>query len=491
MKRYYIAITLTASLLTAVSTIAQPVQQQLLMTQRTTASQAEACGLPVSNVKLKRNAGLISVSMDMRLGDYTLNGDRVSVFAPVLVNGADSLVFDPVGLYSRIRYIQYMRYGNDAVGGPKEISHKYAERPEEMAYMQTVPYEEWMNGATLYMRRCDYGCCHSLLDEEYAPLAGWLEGGYTPVYHYVTPEAEKVKMRELAGRAYIDFPVNRTELYPDYRKNPIELAKIISTIDSVRNDKDVTVKRITIKGWASPESSWANNTRLAKGRTATLKQYVMNLYNFPDDFVETDYYPEDWFGLRDFVDASNLPHRAEMLALIDDDTIEPDPKEEKLKKAYPEEYKFLLTTVYPGLRHSDYTIEYTIRHYSNPAEIREIMSTAPQKLSLDEFFILAKTLEPGSDEYNEVFETAVRMYPNDETANLNAANSAMQRNDLASAQRFLDKAGDSTEAVYARGVYAALNGDFGRAVELYGTIAEQMPEAAAAKQVISELIEVK
>ena len=467
MKRLAITgISLAALALTAANAAAQPAQQQLLTTQHTTVNQAKVCGLPVSEVSLKRNAELMSVAMELQLADYELNGDRVSVFEPVLINGSDSLVFDPVGLYSRIRYIQYMRYGNCAVGGENETSYRYSERPETMAYSRTVPYEEWMNGATLYMRRCDYGCCSTLLDEEYAPLAGWREVGYTPAYHYVTPAAEKVKMRELAGRAYIDFPVNMTELYPDYRKNPVELAKIIATIDSVRNDKDVTVRRITIKGWASPESSWANNTRLAKGRTATLKQYVMNLYHFPDDFIETDYYPEDWFGLRDFVETSNLPHREEILALIDDDTIAPDPKEDKLKKTYPEEYKFLLATVYPGLRHSDYTIEYTIRQFNDPAEIRKTMAEAPQKLSLEEMFVLAQSLEQGSDEYNEVFETAVRMYPNDETANLNAASSAMQRNSLSNAERYLTKAGDSPEATYARGMLAMLRGDYERALSL-------------------------
>lgn len=46
------------------------------------------------------------------------------------------------------------------------------------------------------------------------------------------------------------------------------------------------------------------------------------------------------------------------------------------------------------------------------------------------------------------------MYPDDETANLNAANSAMQRKDFESTKRYLSKAGDSSQAVYARGVYA-------------------------------------
>ena len=492
MKTTYIykTLLLAAAVLASAAT-ATVSAQKLMVSQRTTLKNATVCGLPVDRVNVKRNDELMSVKMNMQLEDYQMRGDRVSVFAPTLVNGTDSLVLDPVGLYSRIRYIQYMRYGEHPLGGGNEESYRYSERPETFEYSQIFPYEEWMNGATLYMRRCDYGCCNALIDEDRAPLAAWYEMAYVPVYHYVTPDAEKVKTRELAGRAYIDFPVNMTDLYPDYRKNPTELAKIIATIDSVRNDRDVTVKRITIKGWASPESPWSNNTRLAIGRTATLKQYVQNLYHFPEGFIETDYYPEDWIGLREFVETSNLPHRDEILALIDDDTIEPDPKEWRLKTRYPDEYKFLLATVYPGLRHSDYTIEYTIRHYSDPEEIRAIMAVAPQKLSLDEFFILAKTLEPGSDEYNEVFETAVRMYPNDEVANLNAASSAMQRGDMAGAEKYLAKAGTSPEAVYARGVLAALNGDFDSAMKLYKDVQNLVPEAAQAIAQIEEIMNEK
>ena len=436
-----------------------------LTKQVATVEDAVIWGMPVNHVLLKRNADLMTMGMNLVLGDYTQSGDKVSVFTPVLKNGNDSVECQPVALYSRIRYIQYLRDGNEPVGGADEVSMRYSRRPEAIEVNQSVPYEDWMNGATLYLRRDIYGCCHSLLDEELVPLGRWRQESYVPKFVYVTPVAEGEKLRELSGRAYIDFPVNMTNLYPDYRNNPAELAKIIATIDSVRNDKDVTVRVITIKGWASPESPWENNTRLAKGRTATLKQYVQNLYNFPEGLIQTDYYPEDWFGLREFVEKSNLPHRDEILALIDDDSIEPDPKEAKLKATYPEEYKFLLATVYPGLRHSDYKIEYVIRQFSDPAEIRRVMATEPQKLSLEEMFLLAQTLKPGSDEYNDVFETAVRMYPDNATANLNAANSAMQRNDLVKAWQYLDKAGDSAQAEYARGVLSAIQGDYTKATQ--------------------------
>ena len=46
------------------------------------------------------------------------------------------------------------------------------------------------------------------------------------------------------------------------------------------------------------------------------------------------------------------------------------------------------------------------------------------------------------------------MFPDDAIANLNAANAAIRRGDLTNAKRYLAKAGDSSEAVYARGALA-------------------------------------
>ena len=145
--------------------------------------------------------------------------------------------------------------------------------------------------------------------------------------------------------------------------------------------------------------------------------------------------------------------------------------------------------MYPGLRHSDYRIEYTIRTYTDISEIREVMATTPQKLSLNEMFVLAQSLEAGSDEYNAVFDTAVRMYPNDATANLNAANAAMQRGDLVSAERYLSKTDNSTEAIYAKGVHAALKGDNAKAAQHFSMVADKMPEAAEALKTMKEIME--
>ena len=138
----------------------------------------------------------------------------------------------------------------------------------------------------------------------------------------------------------------------------------------------------------------------------------------------------------------------------------------KIKAAYPADYAYLLSEVYPGLRHSDYAVQYEVRAYTDLAEIRHLLKNQPQKLSLNEMYLVAQEMEPGSDEYNATFATAVRMFPDDPVANLNAANTALRLGDLKGAETYLGKAGDAPEAVYARGIHAALLKDYDAAQPL-------------------------
>ena len=47
-----------------------------------------------------------------------------------------------------------------------------------------------------------------------------------PKLPLIMPDPENVKLRQIAGRAFLDFPVNEMVIYPDYRNNPNELARI-------------------------------------------------------------------------------------------------------------------------------------------------------------------------------------------------------------------------------------------------------------------------
>lgn len=430
----------------------------------------------VDTLRFARSDGYMVVDMGLDLSELEVESNRAVLLTPVVVNGADSLKLSSVGIYGRRRYYYYVRNGASMLSGPDEMTYKASDKPENLTYSSRFPYEAWMDGASLLLQRKDYGCCRTLLDERSGLLGRYDEPvplePVLPTLAYLRPTAEQEKVYSLSGSAFIDFPVNKTVIYPDYRRNTVELAKIRATIDSVRDDGDIRITTVWLKGYASPESPYANNTRLAKGRTAALESHIMQLYHFEPGVVRTDFEPEDWAGLRRYVEQSELAHRGEILAMIDGGD-DPDVREARIRRTYPAEYRFLLQNCYPALRHTDYRIDYTIRRFSDVEEIKRVMKTQPQKLSLNEFFLAAQSCEIGSEEFVEIFETAVRMYPDDPTANLNAANTALQRGDMKSAERYLAKSGDSPETVYTRGVLALMTKDYDTAERCMRTARER------------------
>lgn len=410
------------------------------------------------------------LKMNMDLSKLRVSKSQSVVLTPVVAKGDSICAFPSLVVNGRQRHVLYQRLKRPAT--ERELSVGTA-TATPVSYIGSTPYASWMKGARVMLVSDSCGCGWSnlgpsayqnvtLLDPEY-PLC------------FVTPAAE-VKKYTLDGSAFLDFPVNRTEIHPEYRKNPRELAKIIETINAVKVDPNATITHISIHGYASPESPLSNNTRLANGRAAALRDYVCQLMALPQNIFDVKATPEDWDGLRRYVaDSTGITHRAEILALIDQD-MDLDKKEAQIKKQYPEEYKYMLQNWYPALRHSDYTVNYTVRSFT-AEEAREILKTKPQQLSLNELYLVANLYQPGTAEYDDVFQTAVRLFPNSPEANLNSANVALRENRLDEAEKYLANAGTSAAATHARGVLAAKRYDYATARKLF-----KEAEAAGVKE---------
>ena len=234
---------------------------------------------------------------------------------------------------------------------------------------------------------------------------------YQPHYQlaYVTPQAEQEKTRQLSGRAFLDFVVNKTDIRPTYRGNAAELAKVLQTIDVVRRDTFTTITHISIHGYASPESPYQHNAYLAQARAEAFAAYVQGLISLPKNLFTIQSTPEDWEGLSAaLMDKGKwITDYVRAIVASDDD---PDAKERQLKKMYPREWRWMLDSIFPALRHSDYEVSYTVRPFT-VEEAARVIREKPQHLSLNEMFLVANTYEPGSQDYNDVFETAVRSIP--------------------------------------------------------------------------------
>ena len=313
---------------------------------------------------------------------------------------------------------------------------------------------------------------------------------YRPEFIYVLPEAETtVKERNISGEAYVVFASGKTAVDPAYRDNAAELEKIKATIDSVRADADVTITEVLLRGYSSPDGKFATNERLSLARTKAIKDYVSSLDSLSESVFKAESVPENWDGLRAAVEGGELSAKEKILELIDSD-LAPDRKEARLKANFPKQWAALVKEVFPLLRRTDYRVSYTVRSYTTTEDARRILRTAPDKLSITEFFLAAQGYEMGTYEFDEVFKIAARIYPDNEVVNINAANAAMSLGSLSAAEGYLQRAGDSPVARYTKGVLCALQEDWEGAVMFFTSAkASGVSEADAALTVAKELLE--
>lgn len=391
-----------------------------------------------------------------------------AIVTPVIRFAGDSIELQPVIIAGRASYISHKRNHDLPKGTVIERA-----KGDNLRYEQTIPWDDKMMLSELTFRNQVYGCrCKCT---ENGMLPEMLAADFTPRrYELIIPRDQLaaleqnlndvVKTRIVSKSAHVNFEVGKTLLLPNFGDNPAELAAITATIDSICCDKDVTVGNVHIHGYASPEGTYRLNTRLAAGRTEALRQYVDGKYNFGSKLT-TASTPEDWQGLREWVAASALIDKDAILRLIDSQMAD-DAKELALQDRFPNTYKILLWEVYPTLRRSDYTIEYTVRNFSSPETIAEMLKTNPDKLSMEEVMLLARTYPVGSKERADLALRAAQLFPDDERAQLNGAFVALERQDLAEAARMLAKSGNSPLADYGRGVLAIYDGDKAKALPL-------------------------
>lgn len=431
--------------------------------------------IKVSNVQVAQQNNALSVSMDLNLDSLYLPSNLQLVYTPVFKTRQGEIKMPEIVINGRRQQIMFERgVGKKQLNLSPEalVVRRTNKKVQTVNYSASIPLSGQVKNYDLNMHEDLCGCGNMEEGNDFN-----LRHRRQPQAVFVRPAVEAVKVRHLDKRAYIDFPVNRIELHADYRRNPAQLDSIVRTINALKDDKNLEVSAINIHGYASPESPYSHNDYLAKNRAKTLTDYVRRMVALPTQLFTVSSTAEDWDGLRNYLKDSNLEHKAEILAIANDEKMDPDAREQKIKKLYPSEYRFMLDTWYPALRHSDYHITYKVKPF-DVAEAKEIIKTKPQQLSQEEMFLVAQTYEPGSKEFNDVMEIAVRMFPENETANLNAANTRLNAGDADGAKSYLDKAGNSPEALNARGVYESLKGNDQQARHYFALAAKAGVKAA-------------
>lgn len=142
-------------------------------------------------------------------------------------------------------------------------------------------------------------------------------------------------------------------------------------------------------------------------------------------------------------------------------------------------YRTMMNQYYPRLRRLSVSVDYEVREVLN-SEAARLIYTNPKLLSLQEMYRVAAMYQPGTKEYKEVYEIAANTYPEDVTANVNAASANIISGDFKKAASYMDKVKDDSRAFNNLGVLAWLSGNTEAAKEWFQKAASVEPEKANA-----------
>ena len=434
----------------------------------------------IEPVRLEQSGDFLYIDMNFILKDVKVRTAHGVDFIPQLVAPANTYNLPKVSVKGKDEYLAYER--RLSLMSPKEkrkhvapylVKKSNKRTNDTIRYRYVLPYESWMADAKLNVQRDECGCGESTLMSvqpviDQVTLERILSPYIVnPHFAYVEPKVEVVKSREIQAECFLDFEVNKINIRPEYMNNPRELAKIRVMIDDLKLDPSIKVNRLDIIGYASPEGTLATNKRLSEGRAMALRDYLASRYDFPRNQYHIIFGGENWDGLIDALETLDMDYKNEVLDIIQDIPIEKgrETKLMQLRGGVP--YRYLLKNVFPSLRVAICKVNYDIKNF-NVDEAKEVIKRRPQNLSLNEMFLVANTYPKGSQEFIDVFETAVRMYPDSEIANMNAATAALSRNDLISAERYLKKMESQEywpEYNNAMGILTLLKGDYELAEE--------------------------
>ncbi|MCD7935306.1 MAG: DUF3868 domain-containing protein, partial [Tannerellaceae bacterium] len=419
--------------------------------------------LSVEELSLCQQGDSLHLSMKLYIISQSINSCQSWRIRPEVRSEEASLFLPSLLINGKKKEQQYER--RTRMGDPKMLGDdhliKEVANPRtghHFYYEVKVPYELWMDEGVLHFHQILTSCrdreqWFSLYD-----VAAVEPAVFTPYrpqvrVNYIEPE-EEAKIREMQGVAFLDFRPGNTEIVPSYRRNAQELSKIEASIRSVRENPDVTLLGLHIHGYASPEGSYSLNERLSKGRAEGLSNYLRAHFSLPQSILSVTSTAEDWQGLREKVEESDLPGRESILEIIDSAHLTPDQKEGRLK-ALGGTYQTLLNQYFPSLRRVSYRIEYTVRDYT-ALEAEALLEENPGNLSAAELFRLAESYGEDSGKWGEILQLSALLYPDEPVTQINLMAYLLQKGDIQGAAPLIERIKEEPYSANNVGAYYLL-----------------------------------
>jgi len=361
-------------------------------------------------------------------------------------------------------------------------------------YKVSVPFQEWMNGSSMYVESEECGCngktAHTFQDR----VSEELKISHPRTSAIDTEIDRKVLswIDILAAPSELEtdlaavgsIPLNNARLFRGNSQRKLNhevYYKLLEAVRGVRQMTGVTVTDIVVTGYSSPIGNLTKNERKALERSLSLKEYLYDTGIAGKSTLVVRWMAEDWDSITSIVKGSDMMFRDAVLDLIRNVDVSKGRESMLRDLANGEPYRYLSSRIFPQVRRVDYTIHFA-RQTASAEDNKLLLRNRPDMLTLGEFFALAATYPKGSTEYNDVFDLAARLFPDSPEANINAAAVALTRNDTDRARKYLSRFSTLPQASCNMGILYLLEGNREKA-EVY----LELSKAAGIKQAADAL----
>lgn len=417
----------------------------------------------------------VSVSMTFVLDEISVRRNDMLILTPVLKSKGkdnDSLKLSPVVVSGSLRNKILNR--KKSLGSqlpfdrePQTVITRKNGTVQSVNYAVIVPYKSWMDNASLSISEIVSGCASCYDTEEERLVAQNILPKQAPVSYkltFIIPEVEPVKNRSDRHTATFNYIVDRYELLCNFKNNSEEFAQVDSVIGEIQQNQDLKITEFNIAGYASPEGGFEHNRILSQNRANSFADYLVSKFGVRRNQFIVNGFGEDWTGLYKAVSQSSLKDKQEVLDIINK-VESPDARDrELLKLANGNTYKILLNDYYPPLRRTEYVIAYIVRPF-DLEEAKKLIKVNPKLLSLNEMYLVAYSYPSDTKEFREVFDIAVRLYPQSDIAIVNSAGADIEGGNFDAAIERLLKIENNPKIWNNLGVAYLYKGDYGKARE--------------------------
>jgi len=404
-----------------------------------------------------RQGNMLLVNMHVDYEGVNLPSDESLTLTPVLKSGKQEIILSSViingpqkqKVYHRHEILEKGSKKKHSVNMPLLVIKDNKKNSRTFSYKTEIPYDDWMDGSALYVETEECGCNGKKADTYQDKIAEIIK---IPKPH-VSGIPDNID-REMLAWVNILVPEDDNKLLSIKGSIPLNgksgldclpeekcyelYYRIRDAVHSVKQKNGASIDGISVTGFTSPIGNNKENEKQSISRSLLLKNYLSQTSVNGKYPLDVAWVAEDWDSITTLVKTSKMPLHDAALDIIN--TVELVKGRETVLKELASgiPYKYISEKIFPQVCRLDYEVKYN-QEPLDAVTGRLLLKTRPGSLSLGEFYAIANSYPKGSQEYNDVFDIAARLFPNNPQANINAAAVALTKKDTKLARKYLER----------------------------------------------------